>query len=188
MTTNSTTLKEPVLDPRYVRRLSPSPGGGYTATIHEFPGCIAEGDTADEALRNLEDVVESWVDAATEHGYKVSPPVDFEGASGKIALRISRRIHQQAAERAELEGTSLNQLIAIALASYLGQQDGIQKCIDLVQREFFQPIRHALHMGFVDRMTVWSSMETPRLSEVNHSSYWKEAFHVLQDNAPPVAK
>jgi hypothetical protein len=35
----------------YVRRLLPDEQlGGYTAYIHEFPGCVAEGDTADEAI------------------------------------------------------------------------------------------------------------------------------------------
>ena len=121
------------IDPRYIRRLTPDKDGGYTATIHEFPGCIAEGDTAQEALDNLESVAESWIDSARSTGYRVSEPVDFEGASGKIALRISRRIHQQAAERAGLEGVSLNQLIGVAIASYLGQQDGMIRCAELVR-------------------------------------------------------
>lgn len=115
------------LDERYVRRLTPDPSGGFTATIHEFPGCIAEGDTAEEALRNLEDTATSWMRSAAANGYPVQPPVDYEGASGKVALRISRRLHQLAAERADLEGVSLNQFIGNALANYLGQQDGMQR-------------------------------------------------------------
>lgn len=123
------------LNLRYVRRLVPDEGGGYTASIHEFPGCIAEGDTADEALANLDQAALAWIAAARESGYRVCEPLDFEGASGKIALRISKRMHQQAAERAELEGTSLNQLIAVAIASYLGQQDGVSRCLDAVRNE-----------------------------------------------------
>lgn len=115
------------LDFRYTRRLQPDPSGGYTATIHEFPGCIAEGDTADEALANLEATALSWISAAEANNYPVAKPVDYEGCSGKIALRISRRLHQLAAERAELEGVSLNQFIGNSLAYYLGQQDGWAK-------------------------------------------------------------
>lgn len=117
----------PALDPKYVRRLVPDPGGGYTATIHELPGCIAEGDTAEEALAHLNDIAHSWIESAKATGYPVSPPIDYEGASGKIALRISRRLHQLAAERADLEGTSLNQFIGNAVANYLGQQDGMRR-------------------------------------------------------------
>lgn len=115
------------LDPRYVRRLTPDPAGGYTATIHELPGCIAEGDTAEEALAQLESVAQSWMESAMANGYPISPPVDYDGASGKVALRISRRLHQLAAERADLEGVSLNQFIGNALASYIGQQDGMRR-------------------------------------------------------------
>lgn len=122
------------LDFRYTRRLQPDPSGGYTATIHEFPGCIAEGDTAEEALANLEATALSWILSAEENNYPVAKPVDYEGCSGKIALRISRRIHQLAAERADLEGVSLNQFIGNSLAYYLGQQDGWTKVTNEIDK------------------------------------------------------
>lgn len=132
------------LDARYVRRLTPDPSGGFTATIHEFPGCIAEGDTAEEALRNLEETAASWMRSATANGYPVQAPVDYEGASGKVALRISKRLHQLAAERADLEGVSLNQFIGNALANYLGQQDGMQRMATHLEKCLAQGM-HAIY-------------------------------------------
>lgn len=129
-----------MLDPLYTRRLTPDEEGGFTATIHEFPGCVAEGETAEEALANLEKAAAAWIKAATETGFKVPSPVDFDGASGKIALRVSRRIHREAMERASLEGISLNQLVSVAVASYLGQQDGMVRCANMV--------REHLNIGF----------------------------------------
>lgn len=41
-------------------RLIASDDGGYTATIDECPGCISEGDTAAEALRNLAEAYALW--------------------------------------------------------------------------------------------------------------------------------
>lgn len=134
------------LDPRYVRRLQPDQSGGYTATIHEFPGCIAEGDTAEEAIANLESTAQSWILSAEANGYPVAPPVDFDGASGKIALRISRRLHRQAAERADMEGVSLNQFIGNALASYLGQQDGMARLVKELDNTLQRTI-HAVHVS-----------------------------------------
>lgn len=119
--------REGSLDPRYIRRLLPDPSGGYTATIHEFPGCIAEGDSPEEALSRLNSVALSWIESAQANGYPITPPIDYDGASGKVALRISRRLHQLAAERADLEGVSLNQFIGNALSCYLGQQDGMRR-------------------------------------------------------------
>lgn len=142
-TANKPTALQPAerLDPRYTRRLTPDPAGGYTATILEFPGCIAEGDTAEEALRNLEQTALSWMRSARANGYPVCEPIDYEGASGKVALRISRRLHQLATERADMEGTSLNQFIGNALATYLGQQDGMQRTV--------QALRNAVHENFL---------------------------------------
>ena len=40
--------------------LEPDPDGGYTATIDTMPGCITEGETIPETLRNLADAAEVW--------------------------------------------------------------------------------------------------------------------------------
>lgn len=144
------------LDSRYVRRLQPDPSGGYTATIHEFPGCIAEGDTAEEALANLESTAQSWILSAEANGYPVAPPVDFDGASGKVALRISRRLHQLAAERADMEGVSLNQFIGNALASYLGQKDSMERLVkelDATLQRTLQVVYASMHSVQVLRST-----------------------------------
>lgn len=136
----------PALDPRYQRRLLPDPSGGYTATIHELPGCIAEGDTADEALANLEETAKSWIASAVASGYPVQTPIDYNGASGRVALRISRRLHQLAVERAALEGTSLNQFIGNALASYLGQQEGMRRITRELSRTLVMVHAHSSYL------------------------------------------
>ncbi len=109
-----------LLDRGYVRRLAPDVTGGYVASIQEFPGCVAEGETADEALKNLDNAAEAWIEVAVANGQHIREPVDFDGCSGKIALRMPRTLHKQAAELAELEGCSLNQLLVTAIAHYVG--------------------------------------------------------------------
>jgi antitoxin HicB len=104
----------------YARRLTPDVSGGFVATIQEFPGCIAEGDTSDIALTRLEAAAESWIEASLEQGRDIPEPIDMQGFSGKIALRIPRGLHKQAAEMALSEGTSINQLLTAAIANYFG--------------------------------------------------------------------
>ena len=116
----TTSLISAILAKPYTRRLLPDEDGGYTATIQEFPGCIAEGDSADEALRNLDEAAASWIEVSLSHGRAISEPLSFQGYSGKIALRIPRGLHQQVAELAELENCSINQLLTSAIASYVG--------------------------------------------------------------------
>lgn len=157
------------LDPKYVRRLSPDPSGGYTATIHELPGCIAEGETADEALAQLESVAQSWMESARASGYPITAPIDYEGASGKIALRISRRLHQLAAERADLEGVSLNQFIGNALAFYIGQQDGVQRMAKQLESVLSNSLRHTnIHILQVNQFTRESSASNYAITKTKY--------------------
>ncbi len=111
-----------VLKRPYTRNLKPDPSGGFVGTIHEFPGCVAHGETAEEAMQQLDKAAESWLDAALGTGYSVPPPADYSECSGKVALRISRRLHQLASKRAQLEGISLNQLLSAAITEYLGNK------------------------------------------------------------------
>jgi len=42
--------------------LEPSDEGGYTALVPSLPGCISEGDTRDEALRNIEEAIRLYLE------------------------------------------------------------------------------------------------------------------------------
>jgi len=43
--------------------LSPCPGdGGYTAQVPALPGCISEGDTEEEALKNIEEAIALYLE------------------------------------------------------------------------------------------------------------------------------
>jgi predicted RNase H-like HicB family nuclease len=42
--------------------LEPSDEGGFTATVPSLPGCISEGDTRDEALANILEAIELYLE------------------------------------------------------------------------------------------------------------------------------
>lgn len=48
---------------------------GYHATVKEFPGTNAYGETAEEAFRNLEEVVRCWIAGMTAKGLEIPPPL-----------------------------------------------------------------------------------------------------------------
>ena len=56
--------------------LEPSKGGGYTAYVPSLPGCISEGDSADEAMANVRETVELYLE-----------PVD-DDLAGKEGLEV----------------------------------------------------------------------------------------------------
>jgi len=43
--------------------LEPSEEGGFTAIVPTLPGCISEGDTGDEAIRNIREAIELYLEA-----------------------------------------------------------------------------------------------------------------------------
>lgn len=40
----------------------------YIASVPEFAGCIADGQTREEALHNIEIVAQEWMETAEAHG------------------------------------------------------------------------------------------------------------------------
>ncbi|MDA3797861.1 MAG: type II toxin-antitoxin system HicB family antitoxin [Kiritimatiellae bacterium] len=42
--------------------LEPSEEGGFTAIVPSLPGCISEGDSKAEALKNIQEAIELYLD------------------------------------------------------------------------------------------------------------------------------
>jgi predicted RNase H-like HicB family nuclease len=117
-------LKEP-----YARILIPNNDGGFSAEVLEFPGCFADGDTAEEAFRRLEAAAKAWIEAALDQGQEIPEPSSNTGFSGKLALRLPRSLHRQAMRMAERDGTSLNQFLVTAVAARVGAEDLWQRLV-----------------------------------------------------------
>lgn len=55
----------------------PSEEGGYTVTVPSLPGCISEGDTLEEALTNIREAIELYLEP-TEDDVPLDPSVHIE--------------------------------------------------------------------------------------------------------------
>ena len=42
--------------------LDPAEEGGYTAYVPSLPGCISEGDTKEEALKNIREAIQLYLE------------------------------------------------------------------------------------------------------------------------------
>ena len=42
--------------------LEPSEEGGFTASVPSLPGCVSEGDTREDALRNIREAIELFLE------------------------------------------------------------------------------------------------------------------------------
>jgi predicted RNase H-like HicB family nuclease len=48
--------------------------GAYLAEVPELPGCMADGNTYQEALSNAERIIQEWIETATELGRPIPQP------------------------------------------------------------------------------------------------------------------
>lgn len=46
--------------------LEPSEEGGYTVTVPALPGCISEGETREEALRNIQEAIHLYLEPVAD--------------------------------------------------------------------------------------------------------------------------
>jgi len=46
--------------------LEPSEEGGFTVYVPSFPGCISEGDTREEALENIKEGIELYIEPVVD--------------------------------------------------------------------------------------------------------------------------
>ena len=60
--------------------LEPCEEGGYTAIVPSLPGCISEGETREEALRNIREAIDLYLEPIED---------DFAYASNAELLEIA---------------------------------------------------------------------------------------------------
>ena len=58
--------------------LEPSEDGGYTAIVPSLPGCISEGDTREEALRNIREAIELYLEPVEDDILTLSQAEEVE--------------------------------------------------------------------------------------------------------------
>ncbi|CAM4451824.1 MAG: hypothetical protein LEGION0398_MBIBDBAK_00761 [Legionellaceae bacterium] len=108
--------------PISIRPLSDSDGSGYLAEFPDLPGCMADGETIEEALHQAEDALTAWLVAAKEFGDPIPEPSTITQYSGQWRIRLPKSLHAALVLRAKNEGVSLNMLAATLLAQGLGQK------------------------------------------------------------------
>jgi antitoxin HicB len=115
----------------YARVVTPLPeedGGGYLLTIPDLPGCMADGETMEEAMENGRDAFIGWISAQIDMGRDVPAPQWQAEAvphdvSGKFIQRVPRTVHAKLVRRAKAEGVSLNSLVLTFIAEGLGRRE-----------------------------------------------------------------
>ena len=53
---------------KYLVYLEPAEEGGYVVSCPAFPGCVTQGETAEEALAMVKDAIEGYIESLRKHG------------------------------------------------------------------------------------------------------------------------
>ncbi len=52
--------------------------GMYVASVPSLPGCISQGRTREEALKNIQDAIKGYLESLKKHGEPIPPPIEEE--------------------------------------------------------------------------------------------------------------
>ena len=97
----------------------------YVATCPAFPGLSAYGTTEEEALAEGKVALGLFLESCTEKGIPLPKPQVAHMYSGQTRVRFPKTLHGQLAQKAEVEGISLNLVILNACQSAVtGDQIG----------------------------------------------------------------
>ncbi|MBW2042975.1 MAG: type II toxin-antitoxin system HicB family antitoxin [Deltaproteobacteria bacterium] len=58
--------------------LQRSEEGGYTVIVPSLPGCISEGESREEAIKNIKEAIELYLDPVDDDTLPVSGAEEFE--------------------------------------------------------------------------------------------------------------
>ena len=88
----------------------------YVATVSEFPGLSAFGDTPEEAVEEAKIAVEGFLKVYEEDGCQIPEPEILKPFSGQTRLRLPKSLHSSLSQEALKEGVSLNSYIVYLLS------------------------------------------------------------------------
>jgi antitoxin HicB len=83
----------------------------YVARVPELENCHSHGDTPEEALSNVREAIELWIETAKAKHIPIPEPVSKRKFSGKFVLRTSVELHAQLVQAALVHGKSMNDLV-----------------------------------------------------------------------------
>ena len=63
---------------RYTVILEQEPDGGYVASVPALPGCVSQGDNRDEALSNIREAIDLYVEDCRDAGDPIPKEVGKE--------------------------------------------------------------------------------------------------------------
>ena len=105
-----------------VRPLTADEGGGFLATFPDLPGCMADGETPEEAIADARGAFESWMAAHIEDGRPIPVPGGGDATPVRFVQRLPRSLHAALKAVAVRDGVSMNTMATVLIAEGVGKR------------------------------------------------------------------
>ncbi|WP_319406134.1 toxin-antitoxin system HicB family antitoxin [uncultured Desulfosarcina sp.] len=112
---------------------------GYIAIVPELKGLSAFGETASEAIKELEVAKELYLKVFEEDGCDIPDPKKLPEFSGQLRIRLPKSLHAELSRDAEREGVSLNTYI-VSLLSHRNRTAKLQRDINVIKNCFYNTV------------------------------------------------
>lgn len=63
---------------KYRVLIEPDEDGVFVAEVPALPGCVSQGASREDALRNVREAISLYLESLREHGEPVPPPITEE--------------------------------------------------------------------------------------------------------------
>lgn len=102
---------------------------GFIATVPEFPGLSAFGETYEEALKETQAVLDGYISVLSEDGENLPEPNTVNNYSGQIRIRMPRELHRQLAIESARQNMSLNSYMVslLSMSFVFNRLEGLEK-------------------------------------------------------------
>ena len=60
--------------------------GGFAVWVPALPGCVSQGETRDEALANIREAIQCYLESCLKHGEPIPVEAKMEEATVEVAV------------------------------------------------------------------------------------------------------
>lgn len=150
-------------------------GGGYSACIPLLgrSAFISDGETIEEALKNLDIIKEENFLRMLEKGIPIPEPQEQkeEEYSGKFMVRVPKELHRELVRNSNKNGISLNQYVQYVITKGMSLST-FEEIIDLYCTKFDQVLTEMKKIDYqIQKKNIYKEFNCPNLV---HIMYKKE--------------
>ncbi|MBP7819269.1 type II toxin-antitoxin system HicB family antitoxin [Candidatus Gracilibacteria bacterium] len=85
-------MKNPAKTYQFEAIFTPQKEGGFTVEVPDLPGCISEGDTLEEAEKNIQEAMELYLESLEARGVPIPERKNLKVLKMNIAVLHKKKL------------------------------------------------------------------------------------------------